>query len=100
MADHPRDAEKLTIQCRPGDLIITATDGLFDNINDSMILSELAKLPSDPDDIERKHLDLVARSLAALARRKATDKSFLSVSCFENNFGPIIVHQKKRLCAV
>ena len=89
MADHPRDAEKLTIQCRPGDLIITATDGLFDNINDSMILTELAKLPSDPDDIERKHLDLVARSLAALARRKATDKSFLSVNIENNDYGAL-----------
>ena len=75
IADHPRDADQLRVQCRPGDLIITATDGLFDNINDEMILSEVSRLvPADPDDIERKDLDLVARSLAALARRKATDK--------------------------
>lgn len=78
VADHPRDASQLSIACRPGDLIITATDGLFDNINDAMILAELAALPDDPDEIVRTDLESVASSLATLARRKAIDKSFLS----------------------
>ena len=82
MADHPRDASQLSIACRPGDLIITATDGLFDNINDAMILAELAALPDDPDEIVRTDLESVASSLATLARRKAIDKSFLSVRFF------------------
>ena len=55
-------------------------DGLFDNINDSMILAELNQLPNDLDDVCRSDLERVAQSLAKLARRKAIDKSFLSVS--------------------
>lgn len=75
--DSPSDASKLTIPCIPGDIIITATDGLFDNISESMILKEISKLP-ETDDITRKDLDKSAQSLASLARRKANDKSFSS----------------------
>ena len=51
--DSPSDASKLTIPTIPGDIIITATDGLFDNISESMILKEISKLP-ETDDITRK----------------------------------------------
>jgi len=77
IADHPSDASQLNIQCQPGDIIVTATDGLFDNINENMILNEIQKLP-DADEITKKDLDIAAKSLANLARRKAKDKSFLS----------------------
>ena len=53
IADHPSDASQLNIQCQPGDIIVTATDGLFDNINENMILNEIQKLP-DADEITKK----------------------------------------------
>ena len=53
IADHPSDASQLNIQCQPGDIIVAATDGLFDNINENMILNEIQKLP-DADEITKK----------------------------------------------
>ena len=53
IADQPSDASQLNVQCQPGDIIVTATDGLFDNINENMILNEIQKLP-DADEITKK----------------------------------------------
>ena len=47
-----------------------------------MILAELDQLPNDLDEVTRSDLERVALSLAKLARRKAIDKSFLSVNVF------------------
>ena len=53
IADMPSDAEERKIICWPGDLIVTATDGLFDNVPDDLILDQLERLP-DTDEIMSK----------------------------------------------
>jgi len=45
IADLPSDADEKKIVCWAGDLIVTATDGLFDNVPDDLILSKLCDLP-------------------------------------------------------
>jgi len=36
--DRPRDGTKLTVNLQSRDLIIRATDGIFDNLSDEMVL--------------------------------------------------------------
>jgi len=38
-SDRPRDADKYSIQLRPNDVVVMATDGLFDNLSNHQILN-------------------------------------------------------------
>lgn len=45
----PEAADSSSFDVQLGDIILTATDGLFDNMPDYMILQELKKLKVRPD---------------------------------------------------
>ena len=53
IADLPSDAVERKVLCTAGDLIVTATDGLFDNVPDDIILESLNALP-ETDEIRTK----------------------------------------------
>ena len=53
IADQPSDAVERRVLCTAGDLIVTATDGLFDNVPDEVILERLNALP-ETDEIRTK----------------------------------------------
>ena len=40
----PEDAMVTSFEIELGDIILTATDGLFDNMNDNLILKELSRI--------------------------------------------------------
>lgn len=77
IADLPSDADEKKFICCPGDLIVTATDGLFDNVPDDLILDQLSRLP-ETDEIMTKDLEGAAKSLASLARSNARDQHYVS----------------------
>lgn len=77
IADLPSDADEKKIICWPGDLIVTATDGLFDNVPDDLILDKLSGLP-DTDEIMSKDLERTATALAYLAQINGRNKHYNS----------------------
>jgi len=68
------DAETTTIHLEVGDIILTATDGLFDNVPDSIILQELAKL----DNNKYESIKQTAWSIAECARDLSYDPDYMS----------------------
>lgn len=70
-ADKPHHAQRLSIEVQPGDLIITGTDGLWDNLFTEDILEVVANAASsDPATI--------AQQIAHQAHIVANDKDILS----------------------
>lgn len=56
-------------------MILLATDGVFDNVPDQMLVSELASVQGVRDPVK---LQLVANSIAFMARKIAFDERFIS----------------------
>lgn len=70
-ADKPQDAQRLSVEVQPGDLVIAGTDGLWDNLFDEDILEILANCSSnDPATI--------AQQIARQAHIVANDKDIIS----------------------
>ncbi|XP_076312760.1 protein phosphatase PTC7 homolog isoform X2 [Tachypleus tridentatus] len=74
LSDSPESAVTSSFQVQEGDLILVATDGLFDNLPENMILQELSKLR----DQYVENVQQVVNSLALQARRLAFDSTYLS----------------------
>ncbi|CAG5082280.1 Oidioi.mRNA.OKI2018_I69.PAR.g10083.t1.cds [Oikopleura dioica] len=77
IADMPSDAHEKKFVTHPGDLIVTATDGLFDNVPDEVLLQELSYLPH-ADQIHTQDLERTAKCLASRAHKNALNKSYVS----------------------
>jgi len=70
-ADKPHHSQRITIDVQPGDIIITGTDGLWDNLYDDDILEIIANASSqDPASI--------AQLIARHAHLVANDKDIIS----------------------
>lgn len=69
-ADKPQHSQRLTVEVQPGDLIITGTDGLWDNLFDEDILEVVANSSTDPA--------TVAQHIARQAHIVANDKDIIS----------------------
>ncbi|CAJ0942861.1 unnamed protein product, partial [Mesorhabditis belari] len=65
--DTPDKAEEATIELQKGDIIVLATDGLWDNVPEQTVIEQL-RLLSGPAEISK-----VCNSLALTARRLAFD---------------------------
>jgi protein phosphatase PTC7 len=79
--DQVEDAETSTINLEIGDIILTATDGLFDNVPDSIILQELAKIDDvlyHPVDNRYESIKQTAWSIAQCARDLSYDPDYMS----------------------
>jgi len=72
--DQVEDADETTINLEIGDIILTATDGLFDNVPDSLILQELAKLENN----SYENIKAAAWSIAECARDLSYDPDYMS----------------------
>lgn len=68
--DSPFDGESTTIELRPGDLLIVATDGLFDNLYDRDILEICESCVEDPK--------VLATQLVHAAVEKSRDIHYVS----------------------
>jgi protein phosphatase PTC7 len=56
--DRPRDGTKLNVELVPGDIIIMGSDGVFDNVDDDMLLDLIAKSPAKATALAKKICDL------------------------------------------
>ncbi|XP_026130393.1 protein phosphatase PTC7 homolog [Carassius auratus] len=74
LSDSPEAADSSTFDVQLGDIILTATDGLFDNMPDYMILQELKKLKNTNYD----SIQQTARSIAEQAHELAYDPNYMS----------------------
>jgi len=73
MSDSPSAAQRFTIDVHPGDIVILATDGLFDNVYPEEAANIVAEAKGKGMNPEQ-----AAASLAQYARLKAADPSHLS----------------------
>ncbi|KAJ6656591.1 hypothetical protein lerEdw1_003478 [Lerista edwardsae] len=73
-APSPDAADSTTFDVQLGDIILTATDGLFDNMPDYMILQELKKLKNS----NYESIQQTARSIAEQAHELAYDPNYMS----------------------
>ncbi|XP_075886528.1 protein phosphatase PTC7 homolog [Nelusetta ayraudi] len=71
----PDAADSSSFDVQLGDIILTATDGLFDNMPDHMILQELKKLKQNSN---YKSIQKTARSIAQQAHVLAYDLNYMS----------------------
>ncbi|XP_072443606.1 protein phosphatase PTC7 homolog isoform X1 [Chiloscyllium punctatum] len=72
--DSPDAADSTSIDVQLGDIILTATDGLFDNMPDYMILQELKKLKKT----NYESIQQTAKSIAEQAHELAYDPNYMS----------------------
>ncbi|XP_054710472.1 protein phosphatase PTC7 homolog [Uloborus diversus] len=73
-SDSPESADTTSLPIEEGDLILLATDGLFDNLPESVIVQHLSKLR----DHNLENMQKMVNSLAFLAHRLAFDANYLS----------------------
>ncbi|XP_068190082.1 protein phosphatase PTC7 homolog [Antennarius striatus] len=74
LSDSPEAADSSSIDVQLGDIILTASDGLFDNMPDYMILQELKKLKTTNYDSVLQ----TAQSIAKQAHDLAYDPNYMS----------------------
>ncbi|CAJ0923794.1 unnamed protein product [Ranitomeya imitator] len=74
LSDSPDAADSSSFDVQLGDIILTATDGLFDNMPDYMILQELKKLKN----ANYESIQQTARSIAEQAHDLAYDPNYMS----------------------
>ncbi|XP_071445837.1 protein phosphatase PTC7 homolog [Hetaerina americana] len=75
LSDRPEAADTSEFQVEDGDVILVATDGVFDNVPPSLLLVELAKVQGEKDPFR---LQGTANTIALMARSLAFDAHFLS----------------------
>ncbi|XP_059099105.1 protein phosphatase PTC7 homolog isoform X2 [Tigriopus californicus] len=84
LSDHPESADRYEFNVEDGDVIMLATDGIFDNVPDSLLVDEISAKVSSPDLVAPSHDELTARlqqcanSIALIARKLSQDPDFLS----------------------
>ncbi|XP_071849529.1 protein phosphatase PTC7 homolog [Apostichopus japonicus] len=74
LSDRPESASSASFLVKEGDMILMATDGLFDNMPEGMILNELAKIK----DSTLGSIQEAVNSIAERARDLAYDPTHLS----------------------
>ncbi|CAG0896491.1 unnamed protein product [Darwinula stevensoni] len=76
LSDSPERADTTELKVEPGDVILLCSDGVLDNVPESLLLPQLASLVhTDPDPCL---LQKTANSIALQARSLAFDSNFLS----------------------
>jgi len=75
LSDRPESADSYEFSVEDGDVILLATDGIFDNVPDKMLIAEMYKVQHCKD---THKLQQTANSIALMARRLSRDPQFLS----------------------
>jgi len=76
LSDAPESADQYEFSVEDGDVIMLATDGVFDNIPDSILVEEIGILQNGP--LDAANIQAVANSIALIARKLSQDETFLS----------------------
>lgn len=89
LSDSPESADTLSFPVREGDVIMVATDGVFDNVPESLLLDVLKEAEGVTDPVK---LQMTANSLALMARSLSFDSEFMSpfaINARRNNINAI-----------
>lgn len=89
LSDQPDSAITGNFPVEDGDVILVATDGVFDNLPHSLLVEELCKVQGERSP---SRLQTVANSIAWMARNLSFDESFISPfaeSAFANGINTI-----------
>eukprot|EP00095_Tigriopus_kingsejongensis_P002543 maker-scaffold344_size201325-snap-gene-1.25 protein:Tk02543 transcript:maker-scaffold344_size201325-snap-gene-1.25-mRNA-1 annotation:"phosphatase ptc7 homolog" len=81
LSDQPESADRYELNVEDGDVIMLATDGIFDNVPDSLLVDEISsKVPvcANSADELKARLQQCANSIALIARKLSQDPHFLS----------------------
>jgi len=75
LSDQPESADQYEFPVEDGDVILLATDGIFDNVPNQILVAEMDKVQNCRD-IEK--IQQCANSIALIARKLSKDPKFLS----------------------
>ncbi|XP_004534989.1 protein phosphatase PTC7 homolog [Ceratitis capitata] len=75
LSDSPDSADTLSFAVKEGDVILVATDGVFDNVPERLLLDVLKECEGVTDPVK---LQMTANSLALMARSLSFDSEFMS----------------------
>ena len=71
----PESANTSDFRVEDGDVILLATDGVFDNVPLQLLLNELTRLQGERDVVQ---IQRVANTIALMARSIALDEKYVS----------------------
>ena len=74
LADRPDAADQYAFSVEDGDVILLATDGIFDNVPDRLLVEEMDKVQHCKDEVV---LQQSANTIALMARRLSRDAQVL-----------------------
>ncbi|XP_044758746.1 protein phosphatase PTC7 homolog isoform X2 [Coccinella septempunctata] len=89
LSDQPDSAITENFPVEDGDVILVATDGVFDNLPHNLLINELTKVQGERN---ASRLQMVANSIAWMARNLSYDETFISPfaeSAFANGINTI-----------
>lgn len=75
LSDSPDAADTSTFPVEDGDVILLATDGVFDNVPQQLLVTEMTKLQGERDPCK---IQGAANAIAWMARNLAFDSTFMS----------------------
>lgn len=75
LSDSPDSADSYSFQVENGDVILVATDGVFDNVPKDLLLETLNGVEGETDAVK---LQMTANSIALMARSLSFDSEFMS----------------------
>jgi len=78
LSDAPESADRYEFSVEHGDVILLATDGVFDNIPDSVLGKEIGTLQNGSSAPDAAEIQACANSIALIARKLSQDENFLS----------------------
>ena len=80
LADRPDAADQYAFSVEDGDVILLATDGIFDNVPDRLLVEEMDKVQHCKDELV---LQQSANTIALMARRLSRDSQVkFAFNCF------------------
>lgn len=89
LSDSPESADSYSFSVENGDVILVATDGVFDNVPKDLILQTLKNVEGETDAVK---LQMTANSIALMARSLSFDSEFMSpfaINARKNNIHTI-----------
>lgn len=75
LSDSPESADTLSFPVKEGDVILVATDGVFDNVPVKILLDVLKEIEGENDPVK---LQMTANTIALMARSLSFDSEFMS----------------------
>lgn len=75
LSDRPESADTMNFPVEKGDIILVATDGVFDNVPMKLLVDTLSEVEGEADPVK---LQMCANSIALIARSLSFDSDFMS----------------------